>query len=492
MPGKKMMYSRKFFMFNVIFVSVLAGFIISFIAFSWFSGFRAPDDIYALDNTASGSIESVDLSAGFREVAAAILPSVVQVNVAEYSTGADLDDFNFPFNNPFSFPDDNNERQFRNEGLGSGVIIRKSGRDIYVLTNAHVIGDADEISVILQDQEEIDAELVGKDERSDLAIIKFRSDNTDIRVAVLGDSDELFVGDWVLAIGHPFGYFSSVSAGIVSAQGRSGPTENINEFIQTDAAINQGNSGGALVNTSGEVVGINTWIATPTGTYIGLGFSIPINSAKRVIDDLISYGEVEYGWLGVSHREIYDEYKSEIDVSGKKGVFVSSVFFGSPAYIGGIRAGDFITSVNGRTVSDTDDLARFVGNLKPQEKAEFTLIRFGKEKKVTVTIGRRSDLLAENRIDRWPGVFVYALSEDIIDDLGIEGYDYGVIVAEIDDKTILQLSGLEEGDLIIRIDNRKISGITDFYRNISERKSGTFKMTVIRENEEIVLDVEMP
>lgn len=491
MSGKKTMYSRKFFIFNIIFVSILAGFIFAFAAFSWFSKFSEPDNVYALENNQNNQLESSELSTGFRDVASVILPSVVQINVTEIKSGSDIDDFNFPFN-PFSFPDGDNDREFRNEGLGSGVIIRKNGSDIYVLTNSHVVGDADEISVVLQNQDEIEAELIGKDERTDLALVKFRSDNKDIRVAELGDSDNLYVGDWVLAVGHPFGYFSSVSAGIVSAKGRSGPSENINEFIQTDAAINQGNSGGALVNTRGEVVGINTWIATPTGTYIGLGFSIPINNAKRVIEDLISYGEVEYGWLGVSHIEIDEEYKSGIGVSGKDGVFIPSVFFSSPAYKGGIRAGDLITSVNGKKVSDSDDLARYVGNLKPEEKAYFTLYRYGKEVNATVIIGRRSEMLTENRSDRWPGVFVINLTDELKEDLEIEKRNYGVLVSAIDDKTILLLSGLKKWDLITKINNRKINSITDFYRNISNRKSGTFKMTVVRDNEEIELEIKMP
>ncbi|MBN1646439.1 MAG: trypsin-like peptidase domain-containing protein, partial [Spirochaetales bacterium] len=423
MSARKILYSKKFFIFNLVFISVLIGFISAFALFSYLSGMRTPQKVYALQQEGPESDNEDIIPDSFRAVVKDVMPSVVQVNVVE--TRETGNQFDFPFN-PFSFPDEGKKKQYKNEGLGSGVIVHQDGKKNYVLTNSHVVGTAEEITVILQNHEEYSASLVGKDERSDLALLVFESRDRTIKTARLGDSDMLETGDWVLAIGHPFGYFSSVSAGIVSAKGRSGPHENINEFIQTDAAINQGNSGGALINTKGEVIGINTWIATPTGTYIGLGFSIPINNAKKAINDFISFGEIEYGWLGVSHVEVDNDYKKELLIEKGNGVFIPSVYFNSPAYKGGIRAGDFIISVNGKDVEDNDDLARFVGNLKAGENADFVVYRNGEKLTFRVEMGKRSSNTNINPSDLWPGVFVVPLNEELRNDLDIDPVHNGI------------------------------------------------------------------
>ena len=221
------------------------------------------------------------------------------------------------------------------------ITVRRDGKTWYLLTNHHVAGSATNITVRLDDGREFDGKLVGADERKDIALVSFESDATDIPVANLGDSDSVKTGDIVFAIGSPLGYMSSVTQGIVSAVGRDGgPNNNINDFIQTDAAINQGNSGGPLVNIYGEVVGINSWIASQSGGSQGLGFSIPINNVKKAIDDFIADGKIKYGWLGVSLVEADASTLTELSLTGRKGALASQVFANSPAAKGGILPGD--------------------------------------------------------------------------------------------------------------------------------------------------------
>ena len=253
----------------------------------------------------------------FRSISSNVLPAVVEVDVIEKKKIQVYNPFqDFFKNNPFFSTPENDEddsenfREQEQSSLGSGVIVRKTGKTFYVLTNNHVAGNAYKIKIKLNDEREFDGKLVGADPRMDVALVSFESDDKSITVAKLGDSDSMHQGDIVLALGSPLGYFASVTQGIVSATGRSGgQIGSISDFIQTDAAINQGNSGGPLVNIYGEVIGINTWIASSSGGSVGLGFSIPINNIKESIDQFISDGKITYGWVGVSLREITDEYK---------------------------------------------------------------------------------------------------------------------------------------------------------------------------------------
>ncbi|MEW5814884.1 MAG: trypsin-like peptidase domain-containing protein, partial [Spirochaetota bacterium] len=246
------------------------------------------------------------LQNSFREIAAKVLPVVVEVDVVDVLK-QNAPQFSSPFDFFFSPRQDENqnpqEREYKRYGLGSGVMIRKIGDKVYVLTNNHVVGQAEEIKVKLEDRRQFKAKIVGKDEKKDLALIVFET-KENVPIAEMGDSSRLKVGDWVLAVGNPLGFESTVTAGIVSAVGRKSQlgsdVATFTDYIQTDAAINQGNSGGALVNLAGQVVGLNTWIASPSGGSIGIGFAIPINNAKKAIEDFISQGRIEYGWLGIN------------------------------------------------------------------------------------------------------------------------------------------------------------------------------------------------
>ncbi|MFQ3619599.1 MAG: trypsin-like peptidase domain-containing protein, partial [Spirochaetales bacterium] len=383
----KLSLNKKVFVLNLVFLGILIGFSLSLLSFSCSTKPAQVTKVYAQDANVEALHTLQSLQSSFRVVASKVLPVVVMINVVEVQKGTP-DTRNMPwFYYFFGDPEggDKPPREFRNRGLGSGIIVRKDKEKYYVLTNNHVIGNAEEINVRLHDQREFKASLVGRDERKDIAVISFIGE-PNIPLAVLGDSTTLQVGDWVLAVGNPFGLESTVTAGIVSALGRrGGPEGNISDFIQTDAAINQGNSGGALVNLAGEVVGVNTWITSPTGGSIGLGFAIPINNLKKTLDELIEKGSVQYGWLGVSISSIGREIASDMGLPSTQGAFVYHVFKGSPADKGGILPGDFITRINGDILRTSDDLVLKVGDLPVGKQTTFTLIRQGQTLSVTVS-----------------------------------------------------------------------------------------------------------
>lgn len=411
----------------------------------------------------------------FRNVAAEVLPSVVEIDTVMVMKapvgGSPFDFFDF-FSRGKEGGDGQNQKQpqkqeFRRPGLGSGVIVKEEKGTYYILTNNHVVAQADEIKVVMNDGKEYDAELVGRDDRIDLALLSLEAKGVKLPIAVLGDSDALEVGDWVLALGSPFGYMSTVTAGIVSAKGRSGPDQNISDFIQTDAAINSGNSGGPLVDINGEVIGINTWIATKTGDSAGLGFSIPINNAKKVIEDFINSGEVEYGWLGVSISDLSDEMKESLEIDDKKdlnGSLIHNIYIGSPADKNGLQAGDYIITIDGKEFDGTNALVRLVANLSPNQKVEFGLYRNGKLIRQTVKIEKRASQkdIVSNSENLWPGFSVSEINEDIRSYLKLNEDKKGILVIGIDEGSKVA-GGLKVGDLILSINDNKISNLADFY-----------------------------
>ncbi|MCA1754932.1 MAG: trypsin-like peptidase domain-containing protein, partial [Spirochaeta sp.] len=410
MSSRKLLFSRNFFVFNLVALGVLLGFVLSMILFSCSTRVEPSQQTRAQEYELP---DMTEMQHSFSAIAEAVLPSVVTLNVEAVQTSQSAPGRNLPwFDFFFQDPDSDEDREFRTQGLGSGVIVRRDGDQYYILTNDHVLGDAQRVVVVLDDQTEYLGSILGTDKRQDLALISFEAPDNDIPTARLGDSSELSVGDWVLAIGSPFGFQSTVTAGIVSALGRrGGPQGNISDFIQTDAAINQGNSGGALVSMKGEVVGINTWITSQTGGSVGIGFSIPINNARRAIDDFIELGEVRYGWLGVSIRSVSADIVDEMELPSRGGAIVQHVFRGSPADTGGVLPGDFITQVNGQPVSNSDELVMAVGELVADTTAEFQLIRDGEPVELSVRITAREDELsiADQNRNLWPGFSVFSL-----------------------------------------------------------------------------------
>ncbi|MBO4403929.1 MAG: Do family serine endopeptidase, partial [Treponema sp.] len=412
------------------------------------------------------------LQATFRSISSSVLPAVVEVEVVEEVEVPDYSDFFKNFGDLFSSPFFNDGSKGRNEkkkqeqkGLGSGVIVRRNGSKVYVLTNNHVAGNAKKINVKLNDSREYEASLVGADSRMDIALVSFElKKGEDVTVAKLGDSSLVEQGDIVLALGSPMGYFASVTQGIVSATGRSGTQiDNISDFIQTDASINQGNSGGPLVNIYGEVIGINTWIASMTGGSMGLGFSIPINNIKNAIDKFIEKGKIIYGWLGVTLTELTDEQKESLGVGKADGAFASELFLNSPAIKGGFKAGDFIVELNGHAIKNTEQLVREVAGIEAGTKSVFKVLRGKTKVTLNVTIEERSDEVSGDLSKLWPGVRVTPITEEISKNLNLEKNTEGLAVIAVDPKSPAAALRLTPKTIITAVNDRKVKTLRDFY-----------------------------
>ncbi|MFP4302491.1 MAG: Do family serine endopeptidase [Alkalispirochaetaceae bacterium] len=416
-------------------------------------------------DSAPSSLRSMEHA--FNRVAEEVLPVVVEINVVEVISQ------NIPrFQSPWEFffgPPEFQERQFRRPGLGSGVIVRREGREVYVLSNNHVVGDADEISIRLHDGREYQGKIVGKDERTDLALVSFETPE-EVPVARLGDSDALDVGDWVLAVGNPFGFESTVTAGIVSALRRDPqPGVGIAEFtdyIQTDAAINPGNSGGALVNLDGEVVGINTWIASRSGGSVGLGFAIPINDAKRAIEEFLTRGRIVYGWLGVTIEDAENgSLRDALSIGDASGALVTNIVVDSPADRDGIVPGDFITAVDGSPVTDARALSRMVGLQPAGSSVTVELLRNGERRQVRVTLSERDENRDTGTL--WPGFTVAPLTRDIRATLDIPERHSGVVVNGVARGTPAAITGIRRGDIVESVGDSRTASVADFYRALS-------------------------
>ncbi len=421
-----------------------------------------------------------------RELTSVVLPSVVTLDVIELRKRPQNQGGMpwFFFGQPKQ--DNKEEKEYEAEGMGSGVIVRKTGKTYYALTNQHVVGtNAKNISVILYGGETVDAKIVGADKRKDVALVSFEYDK-DLPVAKLGDSNTVQVGDLTYAMGAPMGLVSTVTKGIVSAIGRSGGPNrnNINDFIQTDAAINQGNSGGPLVNIYGEVIGINTWIVSSSGGSQGLAFSIPINNLKKAIDDFISVGKIKYGWLGVQLIPVSDEFKKSLNLKDFEGSFVGQVFLGSPADKGGLQAGDFITEINSKKIKSTEELVRQVGDLEAGEKTSFKLIRAGKEIIVNVKIEERNEDIVVDSSKLWPGFNAIPLNDRIIENMELPKGQTGVLIESVQPKSPGAVIALQRYDIITKVNGNEVKNIQDFYTELS-KISGEMWFDFIRDGHKL-------
>jgi Do/DeqQ family serine protease len=500
MSVNKKLYSKNFFIANLVILGVIAGFALAFVGrgtlFGASSGslpvVKAETPAVQVSPEIGAALSQAEaVQNAFRYVAKSVLPSVVEIDVID-KVSKDQQPQTQPqipfefFFGPQNTPDQNNTPQFNQEGLGSGVIVRKDGNTVYVLTNNHVAGNAEKIKVIMNDGKEFKGTLVGADDRKDIALVKFEASDPNITVAKLGDSSKIQVGDWAIALGSPFGLVSSVTAGIVSAVGRNGgPDGNINDFIQTDAAINKGNSGGALVNIRGEVVGINTWIASPTGGSVGLGFAIPINNLKSAIDDFIHHGQVRYGWLGVSLINVTGDQANakELNLDGKKGAFVGDVFLGGPADKSGILPGDFVISLNGSAIASEDDFVRKVGDIPAGSTAEINLVRNGTEMAVSAKIELRDKNVASNNKDLFPGVTVISLSSDSIDKSKLPNGVKGVLVADVASRSPASVMGVKTGDILQKVNDKEVNTLNAFYSAINDKSVKKLTFTVLRDGQ---------
>ncbi len=369
-------------------------------------------------------------------------------------------------------------RQREAQSLGSGFIISADG---YVLTNNHVVAGADEIMVRLPDRSELVARLVGADPRTDVALLKVEADG--LPIVKLGKSSELKVGEWVLAIGSPFGFDHTVTAGIVSATGRSLPDESYVPFIQTDVAINPGNSGGPLFNLDGEVIGINSQIFTRSGGFMGLSFAIPIDMAMDVSDQLRLDGKVSRGWLGVVIQEVSRDLAESFGLERPAGALVAQIIDGGPAAKAGVRVGDVILNINGAEVDMSADLPHLIGAAKPDSQARLGIVRDGERQVLTVTLGtmpeERDEVTApvekhNNRL----GVRVTELSPELKRDLDLTG---GVVITEVSSGPAAMI-GLRPGDVITHLNNQAIDSPAGFDQIAAELpKNRSVSMRVLRQ-----------
>ena len=413
-----------------------------------------------------------DLQNTFREISLDVRPVVVQVNTVSVIDRRTANPFEFFFRFPdrpdrFEIP---REQPFRQEGLGSGVLVERRGNKVYVLTNNHVVEGADEIELNLHDGRTFKGELIGGDPLRDLALVYFET-RDEVPIAVLGDSDEVSVGDWVLAIGNPLGFESTVTAGIISAKGRSGAGQSFTDYLQTDASINRGNSGGALVNLDGRVIGINTFIASTSGGSIGLGFAIPINNARKAIDDFIEKGSVEYAWLGVNMGDLNVILKSELDLEDKRGAFIYNVYGKSPAMKAGIQPGDLIIRLARRAIESSDDLSRTVAALSPDESVPLTLIRQGETVNLNLELAVRTIERDGIEVNVWPGFSVVPITSQLREQMKISRSVGNVLIGGVVDGSPASALGLRSGDVIKALNRRNVRDLKHFYTllNSSDR-----------------------
>jgi len=485
--------SKNFFVFNLVLIGIIFGFSLAFLSFSCSTPgngkiVRAQEISAPVVIPQDALAVAEGLQTAINAVAEKVLPSVVEVKTVSVQRRQSQNFNGIPWDFFFGPRQQNpdsqgQEREFRSQGLGSGIIVRLDKGTYYVMTNNHVVDGAAEIQIATKDGREYPAELVGRDARRDLAVVSFKTTDS-FPLAELGDSDNVKVGDWAIAMGNPLGqqFAFSVTMGIVSAVGRTGgPGGNINDFIQTDASINQGNSGGPLVNIRGEVIGINTWIASNAGGgSVGLGFAIPINNAKRILNEIISSGSVRDGWLGVS---LIDPDKSMLDalgLTGKRGAMASQVFIGSPADKGGICPGDFITHVDKREVRGTTQLTQMVGDIKPGDRAIFTVIRDGASRDIEVRIETRTDEVAADNKKLWPGVMVITITDELRTSLNLPKDAEGLYVANVLNETPAAVVGLQRGDRITAINDTPVKDLASFYKVLREKTGKELWFSFIR------------
>ena len=381
--------------------------------------------------------------------------------------------FKFFFGNPRQNQGQQKERQFR--GLGSGVILDADKG--YIVTNSHVINDADEIQITLKDGRQLEAKKIGGDEASDIALLQIDAD--DLIAVKIADSDRIRVGDFAVAIGSPFGLGQTVTSGIVSALGRSGLNiENYEDFIQTDAAINSGNSGGALINLHGELIGINTAILGPNGGNVGIGFAIPSNMVQNLVNQIIEFGEVRRGVLGVAGRSVNSEIAKAMELDVSQGAFVEQVTKDSAADDAGIRAGDVITKINGKMIKTFNELRGKIGSIGAGKTIKITVIRKdGKEKTYSVT-------LKKSEMAKIEAVSLHRM----LDGAELENDEQGnsIVVADIADNSPAASVGLRKGDIINGINRQRINNIGELRSYLNDHK-GVFALNIQRNNSSLFL-----
>jgi len=426
-----------------------------------------------------------NLSDAFKYVAKSMRPSVVSISSVKRIEsgqsqfrsfgGSQMPDefrrfFGDDFFDRFHFETPSPRRGYEQRGMGTGVIVSDDG---YILTNNHVVDGADEVNVTLSDDRQFSAEIIGTDKPTDIAVSKISADN--LVAAKLGDSTAMEVGDWVLAIGSPSGLDQTVTAGIVSATGRANVgIADYEDFIQTDAAINPGNSGGPLVNLQGKVVGINTAIASRTGGNLGVGFAIPSQMAKSVMDNLIDNGHVERGYLGAMIQDLNDDLSASFNYDGESGVLIGDVLPDGPAAKAGLKSGDIVFEINGRKVKDANELRHTVAATSPGSKTTLKIFRDGKRETLNVEIGQldSTSVVGKGR-GKWHddlGINVRTLTPDLAKLHGFDSDDAGVLVTNVETGSAAASAGIRAGDLIVSMGKVEIKNVGDFQTSLKEQE----------------------
>jgi len=425
-----------------------------------------------------------EMSRAFTAAAHKAIPAVVFVNVEKtievgspYGQrtpfGSDDSPGFFDFDEEFlerffgyRRPRQRGPRKYQERGQSSGFIISEDG---YILTNNHVVGEADKITVKLHDGRKLDAEVVGTDPKSDVAVIKVGAKN--LPVIELGDSDELDIGEWVIAVGNPFGLEATVTVGVVSAKGRGGVgIADYEDFIQTDAAINPGNSGGPLLNLEGKAVGLNTAIFSQSGGYMGIGFAIPINLAKAIKNQLVESGKVTRGYLGIRMEDVKAELAEYFELKPNQGVSVLQVFSDSPADEAGLKAGDMILEMDEKKIEGSQQFKNAVAMIEPGTKVTLLIFRDGKELKKKVEVGSLSDSAFAtdvSEIGKQLGLGVQELTEELSRGFGYEPKK-GVIVSQVTDGGIAARAGIRPGMLIASVNRRNVNTVAEFNEALEE------------------------
>lgn len=436
-----------------------------------------------------------NLSNALAEIAEVARPSIVNISTTSIVTREENphgDFFNDPFFRHFfgdQFGQPGQKRKFKSAALGSGVIVAQDG---YILTNYHVVKGAEEIKVILYDKREFKGKVAGFDSKTDLAVVKINAEA--LPALKLGESSRLKAGDIVLAIGNPFGLNQTITMGIVSAVGRSNiGLSDFEDFIQTDAAINPGNSGGALVNTNGELVGINTAIFSTSGGYMGIGFAIPSDMAKSVMESILKYGKVIRGWLGVSIQTLTPELEKSLGLKVNEGALVADVMKDSPADKGGLKRGDVITEFNGKRVEDSTILRNMVAASAPGTTVELKVARDGKELPLTVTLGElkeRTEIRKTEYKNALKGVTVQNLTETVRDRLGLPDTINGVLVTGVGEDSPAQ-GILQANDVISEVDRNEIRNLSGYEQVVSKiGEHDTVLLLVYREGGSIYITIK--
>lgn len=483
-----MKHKKLFTTLGLLTTGILVGFFTA-VQFGWMSESQAEAAKIFAHNKALPTAESYstdsaietaeNLNTAFMTIAEQANQSVVTIFVDKFIPQREhpfrfspFEDF-FESFSPNQRPD-GQEGERRLRGMGSGVIVSEEG---YILTNYHVVSDADKIRIMLESGKKVDAEVVGTDAKSDLAVLKTGQDS--LKPIKMGDSENLHVGEWVMAIGSPLSQnlAHTITAGIVSAKGRSNlGLADYEDFIQTDAAINRGNSGGALVNLKGELIGINTAIVSQSGGFQGIGFAVPINMVRQVMEALIRDGKVIRGWLGVYIQDIDESIAKAMDLNSTMGAIVAKVTEDGPAHKAGLQSGDVIVAINGTEVKDVTQLRNIVAANRPGTEVSLKVWRDGEEKTVKVELGKLPDdeatpEMKKNFLDKL-GFSVQTLDEQLAARLGYDQAIEGVVITRIDQSSAAFGAGLREGDLIKSVNKKRVLTAGQFNEIIQGLDSG--------------------